>query len=231
MSSSSLTILGKYNILERISAGSHGRLNIVSHRTSHGWTMWIAGLVYRVSTLAGGDKPEEYAVKLERASRNPKRNRLPSDHEYNVLRALAHVDASNPSPCIPRAIDFGYDKPSHSKVLVLDLLGTDLQCVLRDCGKSRFTMKNTMLIAIQLVRTSGSRFRVKVESLDLNSNRSPQSNIYTQRISYTEISNLRTFSWAHMAIKTALITIQGNGMILFVATHSSSYTVATYCCI
>ena len=48
--------------------------------------------------------------------------RPPSEHEADVLRMLTDANVS------PRIPDYGYDiydRPSHSKALVLDLLGTD----------------------------------------------------------------------------------------------------------
>lgn len=47
-------------------------------------------------------------------------------------------------------IDYGYDKPSHSKALVLDLLGVDLQSLRRKCG-GRFSIKATLTLATLLV--------------------------------------------------------------------------------
>ena len=86
-----------------------------------------------------------YAIKLERASK--KRQRPPSEHEANVLQILADA---NISPRIPRVIDYGYDKPSHSKALVLDLLGPDLQSMRKQCG-GQVSIKTTLILATQLV--------------------------------------------------------------------------------
>jgi hypothetical protein len=87
----------------------------------------------------------KYAIKLERASK--KKQRPPSEHEVNVLNILADA---NVSPQIPRVIDYGYDKPTHSKALVLDLLGRDLQSMRKQCG-GRFSIKTTLVLATRLV--------------------------------------------------------------------------------
>ena len=71
----------------------------------------------------------QYAIKLERSSKMGRRT--PSEHEANVLRILADASVS---PRIPRVVDYGYDKPSHSKALVLDLLGADIQPTRKKCG-------------------------------------------------------------------------------------------------
>jgi len=47
-------------------------------------------------------------------------------------------------------IDYGYDKPRHSKALVLDLLGADIQSMRKKCG-GRFSIKTTLMLALQLV--------------------------------------------------------------------------------
>ena len=86
----------------------------------------------------------QYAIKLERAS---KHGRPPSEHEADVLRVLADA---NVAPRIPRVIDYGYDKPSHSKALVLDLLGADIQSMRKKCG-GRLSIKTTLMLALQLV--------------------------------------------------------------------------------
>lgn len=91
----------------------------------------------------------QYAVKLGRASK--KRDNHPSDHEANVLWILSDA---NVSPRIPRVIDYGYDKTRHSKALVLDLLGADLQFMHKNYG-GRFNIKTTLLLATQLVRVPG----------------------------------------------------------------------------
>lgn len=87
----------------------------------------------------------QYAIKLERASK--KRQRPPSEHEVNVLQILANP---NDPPRIPRVIDYGYDKHTHSQALVLDLLGTDLQSLRKKCG-GRLSIKATLTLATQLV--------------------------------------------------------------------------------
>lgn len=87
----------------------------------------------------------QYAIKLERASK--KGRRPPSEHEANVLRILADV---NVSPRIPRVIGYGYDKPSHSNALVLELLGADIQSMRKKCG-GRLSIKTTLMLALQLV--------------------------------------------------------------------------------
>jgi casein kinase I family protein HRR25 len=65
------------------------------------------------------------------------------------LKILADA---NVSPRIPRVIDYGYDKPSHSKALVLDLLGVDLQSIRKQCG-GRFSIKTTLMLATRLIPT------------------------------------------------------------------------------
>ena len=87
----------------------------------------------------------QYAIKLERASK--KGRRIPSEHEVNASRILADA---NVSPRIPRVIDYGYDKPSHSNALVLELLGTDIQSMRKKCG-GRLSIKITLILALQLV--------------------------------------------------------------------------------
>jgi hypothetical protein len=87
----------------------------------------------------------QYAIKLERASK--KGRHPPSEHEANVLRILADADVS---PRIPRVIDYGYDKPSHSKALVLELLGDDIQSMRKKSG-GRLSIKTTLVLALQLV--------------------------------------------------------------------------------
>jgi hypothetical protein len=49
-----------------------------------------------------------------------------------------------------RVIDYGYDKPSHSKALVLELLGADIQSMRKKSG-GRLSIKTTLLLALQLV--------------------------------------------------------------------------------
>lgn len=95
------------------------------------------------------DSLAQYAIKLERASK--KRQRSPSEHEANVLRCLADP---NLSPRIPRMIDYGYDKPSHSKALVLDLLGVDLQSLRKKYG-GQLSIKATLILATLLVCIPG----------------------------------------------------------------------------
>jgi predicted Ser/Thr protein kinase len=104
----------------------------------------VLGLVFR-ATEEASESSAQYAIKLERASK--KRQRPPSEHEANVLKILADA---NVSPRIPRVIDYGYDKPSHSKALVLDLLGVDLQSIRKQCG-GRFSIKTTLMLATRLV--------------------------------------------------------------------------------
>lgn len=112
--------------------------------TSQSWRRrQFLGLVYRVSDSS--DVSVLYAVKLERTSK--KRLRPPSEHEANVMRLLANPRAH---PCIPRVIEYGYDKQRHSKALVLDLLGEDLQILRAKCG-NRFSIKTTLLLALRLV--------------------------------------------------------------------------------
>ncbi|KAF8517485.1 kinase-like domain-containing protein [Gautieria morchelliformis] len=90
----------------------------------------VLGLVFRVTDAKGtSEYPAQYAIKLELASK--KKQRPPSEHEANVLGILADAYVS---PQIPRVIDYGYDKPRHSKALVLDLLGCDLQSMRKQCG-------------------------------------------------------------------------------------------------
>jgi hypothetical protein len=104
------------------------------------------GLVFRATDEKEvSDSSAQYAIKLERASK--KRQRPPSEHEANVLQILADA---NVSPRIPRMIDYGYDKPSHSNALVLDLLGANIQSLRQKCG-GRFSIKTTLTLAIRLV--------------------------------------------------------------------------------
>ena len=105
--------------------------------------VWTAVLGRVVRATEVNEVSAQYAIKLERASK--KRQRPPSEHEANVLRILA-AD-SNVSPRIPRVIDYGYDKPRHSKALVLDLLGPDIQSMRRKCG-GRFSIKTTLMLMI-----------------------------------------------------------------------------------
>jgi len=87
----------------------------------------------------------KYAIKFERASKNGRRT--PSEHEANVLRIVADATVSPRIPCV---IDYGYDKPSHSKVLVLKLLGADIQSMRKKSG-GRLSIKTTLLLALHLV--------------------------------------------------------------------------------
>ncbi|KIM92262.1 hypothetical protein PILCRDRAFT_117298 [Piloderma croceum F 1598] len=122
-------VLGKYHVLERLGAGAYG-------------------LVLRATDAREeSNSSAQYAIKLERASK--KRRRPPSEHEANVLQRLADA---NISPRIPRMIDYGYDKPSHSNALVLDLLGADLQSLRRKRG-GRFSIRTTLTLAIRLIPT------------------------------------------------------------------------------
>ncbi|KAF8497320.1 kinase-like domain-containing protein [Gautieria morchelliformis] len=122
-------ILDKYYALERIGAGAYG-------------------LVFRETDAEEpSESSAQYAIKLERASK--KKQRPPSEHEANVLKILADA---NVSPQIPRVIDYGYDKPKHSKALVLDLLGRDLQSMRKQCG-GRFSIKTTLVLATLLIPT------------------------------------------------------------------------------
>jgi predicted Ser/Thr protein kinase len=106
----------------------------------------FSGLVLRATDANGASESSpQYAIKLERASK--KKKRPPSEHEANVLNILADADVS---PQIPRVIDYGYDKGTHSKALVLDLLGCDLQSMRERCG-GRFSIKTTLVLATRLV--------------------------------------------------------------------------------
>lgn len=106
----------------------------------------VLGLVYRATNENNpSDSSIQYAIKLERASK--KKRRPPSEHEANVLQILADA---NVSPLIPRMIEYGYDKGTHSQALVLDLLGADLQSLRKQCG-GRFSIKTTLMLATQLV--------------------------------------------------------------------------------
>jgi predicted Ser/Thr protein kinase len=108
--------------------------------------MAVLGVVLRATDAnKSSESSPQYAIKLERASK--KKKRPPSEHEANVLNILADV---NVSPQIPRVIDYGYDKGTHSKALVLGLLGRDLQSMRKQCG-GRFSIKTTLLLATRLV--------------------------------------------------------------------------------
>ncbi|KAH7923700.1 kinase-like protein [Leucogyrophana mollusca] len=111
-------ILGKYRIVKRLGAGAY-------------------------DTDAALDAPAKYAVKLERASK--KKLCPPSEHEANVLRALA--DDTAPTH-IPGARDYGYDKPQQSQALVIDLLGADIESLRREHDSGKLSVKATMLITI-----------------------------------------------------------------------------------
>ena len=106
----------------------------------------VLAVVYRETNENDlSDSSMQYAIKLERASK--KKQRPPSEHEANVLQILADA---NVSPLIPRMIEYGYNKGTHSQALVLDLLGADLQSLRKKCG-GRFSIKTTLMLATQLV--------------------------------------------------------------------------------
>jgi serine/threonine protein kinase len=142
-------ILGKYHPLERLGAGAYGNFRY-SHRVGFPSLIVntiILGLVLRATDASCS---AQYAIKLERASK--KQQRPPSEHEANVLKSLSDASVS---PRIPRVIDYGYDKPSHSKALVLELLGPDLHSLRKKCG-GRFSIRTTLTLATQLVCTPTS---------------------------------------------------------------------------
>ena len=152
MAASNSPILSKYHALERLGSGAYGNPpqsywgNVAFPIFGTG----VLGLAYRAADVTEvSESSTQYAVKLERASK--KRQPPPSDHEANVLQILSDA---NVSPRISRVIDYGYDKPSHSKALVLDLLGADLHFMCKNYG-GRFNIKTTLLQATQLVRVPG----------------------------------------------------------------------------
>jgi hypothetical protein len=141
-------ILGKYDALDRLGAGAHGNHLLLTCFVDFLTVETVVlGRVVRAADVKGVSVfSAQYAIKLERASK--KRPRPPSEHEVNVLQILADA---NVSPRIPRVIDHGYDKPSHSNALVLDLLGADLQYMRKQC-RGQFSIQTTMRLALELVR-------------------------------------------------------------------------------